>query len=269
MSRLLDRIRIAGAVLIGVVVIAGCGTESGGTNSTTGTANAAIVAAAPDATARAGSTRMSLSLTVKAGSQTAPITGSGAYDYKKRLGELNLVLPAQFGGTMHEIITGNVLYLRLAQLSPKYYVIDINKLTGGSATISQLGNADPSSALETLRGVTSDVSKVGTETIRGASTTHYRGTIDMAKAASKAPAAVRQRLTQQLKTVKSAPFDAFIDDAGRLRKMTTHIVLDSTTTVDTSVELFDFGAPVRITVPPKSQTTDGAALLRLLSGGAQ
>jgi hypothetical protein len=198
-----------------------------------------------------------------------PITGIGSYDYRTHLGELTLVLPAQFGGTMQEVIKGNVLYLRLPQLSPKYYVLDVSKLTDGKGTFSQFGNADPSSALDTLRGATSEVQKVGTETVRGAHTTHYRGTIDMAKAAAKAPAAVRQRLQQQLKTVKSAPFDAFIDDQGRLRKMTSHIVLDATHSVDTSVELYDFGAPVHITVPSKRQTTDGAALLRLLTGGAQ
>jgi hypothetical protein len=275
MRGLPNKFLVTGTLLAGLMLLAGCGgvghTTTTGEKSSTATAqeNAAVVAAAPDATVKAGTTRMSIALTVKSGSQTAPITGTGSYDYKKHLGELTLVLPAQFGGTMHEIINGNLLYLRLPQLSPKYYVIDVNKVTDGAGTFSQLGNADPSSALDTLRGVTSDVQKIGTETVRGATTTHYRGTLDMAKAAAKAPVAVRQRLLQQLKTVKSAPFDAFIDDAGRLRKMTTHIVLDSTSSVDTVVELFDFGGPVRVAVPPKSQTTDGADLLRLLSGGAK
>jgi hypothetical protein len=271
MQGLLRKFGVTGMALAGLALVAACGSgaSTGAKKTTTGAENAAIVAAAPDATAKAGTTRMTLSLTVKSGTQTAPITGNGSYDYKKRIGELTLVLPAQFGGTMHEIINGNLLYLRLPQLSPKYYVIDVDKLTDGTGTFSQLGNADPSAALETLRGVTSDVQNIGTETIRGAKTTHYRGTLDLAKAAEKAPVAVRQRLLQQLKTVKSAPFDAFIDDEGRLRKMTTHIVLDSTSYVDTNVEMFDFGAPVRVAIPPKSQTTDGAELLRLLSGGAK
>ena len=274
MQGLPSRPRIATACLTGLLLLTGCGAAtSGGANPTSGptsgAAHAAVVAAAPDATVTAGTTRMSIALTVKSGSQTAPITGSGSYDYKKHLGELTLVLPAQFGGTMHEIISGNALYLRLPQLSPKYYLLDVTKLTDGRGTFSQLGNADPTSALDSLRGATSDVQKVGTATIRGARTTHYRGTLDLAKAAAEAPAAVRQRLLQQLKTVKSAPFHAYIDDQGRLRKMTTHIVLNSTTSVDSDVELFDFGTPVRVTVPPRGQTTDGAQLLRLLSGGAQ
>jgi hypothetical protein len=271
MRGLLNKIGVTGTILAGLLMLAGCGggATTSGKSTTTAAENAAVVAGAPDATIKAGTTRMNISLTVKSGSQTAPITGNGSYDYKKRLGELTLVLPAQFGGTMNEIINGNLLYLRLPQLGPKYYIIDVNKATSGTGTFSQLGNADPSSALDTLRGVTSDVQKLGTETVRGAPTTHYRGTLDMAKAAAQAPVAVRQRLLQQLKTVKSAPFDAFIDDAGRLRKMTTHIVLDSTSSVDTMVELFDFGAPVHVALPPKNQTTDGADLLRLLSGGAK
>jgi hypothetical protein len=262
--------RILALVAAVLLLATGCGGSSGtGSDTNLGAANAARVAAAPDATAKAGTARINVNVSVKSGTTTFPITGAGSFDYKRHVGELGLTLPAEFGGSLREVISGNMLYLQLPAFGPKYFVLDLDSVTGGQGAFSQLGNADPSAALETLRGAANDVQKVGTATIRGAQTTHYRGTLDLARAAANAPATVRKRLQQQLKTLTSVPFDAFIDDQGRLRKMTNHIDLGANGTVDTAVELYDFGVPVRVKVPAKSETTDGAALLRQLGGGEQ
>jgi hypothetical protein len=263
--------RICGVAVLALALLAGCGTNSSGTKppDNSGSVNAAAVAAAVDTTAKAGTARIAINLTVTSTSANFPITGSGVFDYKRHLGQLTLALPPQLGGTLREVLTGKTLYLQIPTLGSKYYVLDLDEITGGTGTFSQLGNIDPTTALETLRGAAADVTKVGDATVRGARTTHYKGTLDLAKAAEKAPAALRARLRRQLQTLTSVPFDAYIDDEGRLRKMTNHIVLGSTGTVDSTVEMYDFGVPVAVRVPSKAQTTDGSALLRQLGGGAQ
>src|ERR1700674_3467668 len=55
----------------------------------------------------------------------------------------------------------------------------------------QLGQANPSSSLDILRGVTSDIQNLGPDTVGGVSTTHYRIQIDLAKALQNTPSSLR------------------------------------------------------------------------------
>src|SRR5207244_1799665 len=84
-------------------------------------------------------------------------------------------------------------------------------------------NNQPTSALDYLRGTSGNRHKVGTDdTLHGARTTQYQGTVDLRLAAANAPNADRRKGLQQaakLLGVNTFTADIWIDSEGRLRQM--------------------------------------------------
>jgi hypothetical protein len=100
-----------------------------------------------------------------------------------------------------------------------------------------LGEVDPTKLLDELRS-TSKITKVGTASVRGVSTTHYRAKI---KADS-----------------NRVPLDVWVDGQGLVRRLRV-----DWQSVHASVDLFDFG-DVSVNVPADSDTVD---LSNMLGGG--
>ena len=75
--------------------------------------------------------------------------------------------------------------------------------------------------------------------------------------------------------LSQVPFDAWIDDQGRVRRLTQTLDLTApavgTATpqkvhTSTSIEVYDFGTTVSVTAPPADQVKDGAPLLAAIKG---
>jgi hypothetical protein len=262
--------------VLGVLVVGtACGSGSGSGGSGGAQQNVAtLIAATPDKTTAAGTARFTLTAATQVLGQAINFTGSGVFNFSDRSGHVNFRLPQSLGGTaIDEIVTKSTIYLQIPQLIPngKYAAIDLTKLGGGQNPLSQLGNADPSAALEMLRGVSQDVHKVGTATVRGTNTTHYKGTIDIAAATQKVPAFLRGKVRTTFGQLKTLPFDAYIDDQGRLNRLVQTFTIPASTstggkpvTVTSSFDMYDFGIPVHVTAPASSRTVDGSALLSQL-----
>ena len=112
------------------------------------------------------------------------------------------------------------------------------------------GVNDPLWPLDALFGAR-DAVEIGTESVRGVSTTHYQLTIDLATADAALPAGVTvpagpyRRLSQ-------IPAEVWLDADGLARRiavMTDPAAGDSGTPMWSIVELWDFGVPAGI-VPP-------------------
>src|SRR5262249_6653609 len=87
------------------------------------------------------------------------------------------------------------------------------------------GQSNPAQILDYLRASSGGVKQVGTELVRGVSTTHYRGAIDLAKIADVAPASQRAqlhaalaKLIGQLK-VGALPVDVWVNGKGLVRRI--------------------------------------------------
>jgi hypothetical protein len=214
------------------------------------------------------------------------VTGDGAFDFPARRGILSMNLPASLG-QFEAVLDGVVFYVKLpaalsGELGGKPWVkVDLNaigrQVSGVDlSSLAQAQAADPTQAVNVLRGA-SDVTKLGTENLRGASVTHYKATIDVDKAIANAPPESRDALRQLANSLgtKTFPAEVWVDDQGRMRKLTYSLDL-SKVSVPTSVargsrpalglstftyELYDFGTTVRADVPPADQVTDLAALL--------
>ncbi len=132
---------------------------------------------------------------------------------------------------------------------------------GRGRSAGGLGDANPGGTLDALRGA-GDVEKVGTDTLRGVETTHYRATIDPQKALDKTPADLRDKVQQGLDQLGgSIPVDVWIDGDGQTRKITMDIDA-KTGTVATTMEYYDFGTEVDVSAPPADDVFDSPRPLR-------
>ena len=139
------------------------------------------------------------------------------------------------------------------------------------AGLSQGQAGDPSQTFDYLRGASDDVTRVGTEVIRGIQTTHYKAVLDLNKAADQSPSA-RDAIKSAIKVLGSSkqPAEAWIDAEGRVRRMRYAVDLSKSKTaastpgapanVTFTIDLFDFGVPVQAVVPPAGQVVDLGAL---------
>lgn len=137
----------------------------------------------------------------------------------------------------------------------------------------QFAQSDPRDVLESLRGVTSELDVVGTETLRGVSTTHYRAVVDPLELAAKAAQGRSEKaesLVDELTSqsgVSEIPLDVWIDDSGLVRKLSMAFSAKDGTTgqsgdVALAFELWDYDEPVDIELPPASQVVDASAVRR-------
>lgn len=252
--------------LAGACSSGGSGPGAAGATGSTKTVQAVLNAATT--TRDAGTSKIDLGIDTVANGRKVDITGTGAFDYGKGVGELTLTLPKEAGATKaDEIITKDALYLQVGQLTKgKYLKVDLGQLSG---VVGQLGGGDPTASLDALQGVSSDVRKTGKEQVRGTDTTHYTGTIDLQRALAKVPPASRQRIQALLSSngPTAVPFDAYLDDQGRLRRLVTRVEATAPANgaapaaplaVTTTIDLYDFGTPVSVQVPSPDQVVDGS-----------
>lgn len=133
--------------------------------------------------------------------------------------------------------------------------VDTDSLSDGNLVTG--GATDPFAAAEVLRG-TRTATYVGRTELAGTEVRHYRGTADLARAARGASEGNKKALAAAAEGFATAevPFDAYLDDEGRIRKVRHRFSFsngrqDGTGTVDvaSTTLLYDFGAAVRVRLP--------------------
>ncbi len=264
-----------------LVVSAGCG--SAGTSGTTAPRQSLqdIVLASATKTQRAGSAHVSFMMNMT-GLPTGTMTmnGDGAIDMAQRRGQVVFHISSplsELNGDMTEIMDGLVLYMKWPVLTSQipggkpWIKMDLEKLGRMQGIdLSSLMNtdqSDPTQALTYLRGASKSITTVGSDTIDGVTTTHYRAVVDLRKAMSRLPAAQRraaattiQRLIAQL-GAGSMPVDVWIGSDGYVRRESLSFPMKSRgmpagAKMSMQIDLSDFGTPVSITVPPAGQVAD-------------
>jgi hypothetical protein len=116
--------------------------------------------------------------------------------------------------------------------------------------------------LEQLKA-TSDAKEVGHETVRGVSTTHYGGTLDINRIADAVAEKDRASAERSMKAleeqlpegVHTFPVDVWIDADDRVRRVAEEIQTKAGT-LDYTMELYDFGAREAIAFPGKDDVED-------------
>ncbi|KOT99045.1 lipoprotein [Streptomyces sp. NRRL F-5755] len=229
---------------------------------------AAALRACADALVRAGSSRVRTDLETTSGGTRIAIRGTGGHDYRGRTGQLNVRLPDTGDGrgadrTITEILTPGALYMKnrgAGVPADKWVRVDTASLADGNLVTG--GATDPMAAAELLRGVR-EVTYEGRERLDGAWVRHFSGTTHIGSAARAASPAYRPALTAAEKgfTTDEVAFDAYLDDAGRLRKVRQRFRFANGSTGGTSVTstttLHGFGAPVPVRLPDRRDIYSG------------
>lgn len=117
----------------------------------------------------------------------------------------------------------------------------------------------PTSMVEALRGAGVDVTDLGTEQVGGVDTTHYRATIDPAKAAEQLPADKRDEFRKGLQSADAQPipFDIWVDGQDRVRRIeATFSGGAEPGTATITAEFGGYGEPQQIEIPPADQVQD-------------
>jgi hypothetical protein len=129
----------------------------------------------------------------------------------------------------------------------------------------------PAALVAQLEGASDELEELGTEEVRGVSTTRLRVTVDTAAAIEQADASIREQLRSYAEATglpETYPMELWIDDEGLVRRIRTVLDVDGPTgesdgvTQQTTLELFDFGVSLDLEPPLPEQTVDLAELVR-------
>ncbi len=178
------------------------------------------------------------------------------------------------------IVDGDVVYLRFPPLASelpdgKTWVKGNAKelAQSGTSGLDQAGSLSGLDARDVfgfLEGVSGTIESVGSEDVRGVTTSHYRATLDPAKLTALVPADKRESLGGIDEAAKQAglddlPIDVWVDADGRLRKLAIELDAklpgsDESLQASLVVEVYDYGAPLDVELPPADQVADAATL---------
>jgi hypothetical protein len=285
-------VSVAAALALTLGACGGSATPKASPSSTTTAAPAPrdtskTVLASIRTTAAERTARESLTVTTDgSGPGAFSLTSEGAIDFASGDSQFTMDLggptASMLGGGLEVRSVNGVVYMKLpASLGGlfgggggEWISVDTAKLSG-SSPLAGVGQGNPTQILAALQQVSDDVKEVGTETVRGTETTHYVATLDFAKAIDNAevPASLRGKAKGLFKGTAPVPVDVYLDNEGRLRRMTMDVDLGSfmggavgasgasgadlsLPKVTIALDLYDFGAPVHVQAPPADQIVE-------------
>ncbi|MGW0184548.1 hypothetical protein ACWDV7_02145 [Streptomyces sp. NPDC003362] len=217
----------------------------------------------------AGTSKAITSMEMATGGTRVTIRGEGVYDYTRAVGRLKVLLPQDPAGRAErrpitELLAPGALYMKnrgAGVPADKWVRVDTATLTDGNLVTG--GATDPLAAAEVLLG-TRTARYVGRTEVGGAPVRHYRGTADLAEAAKKASPGGKASLEAAAKgfATSEVPFDVFLDDEGRIRKIRHRFSFvngsqKATVAVASTTLLYDFGTPADVRLPPAGEIYAG------------
>jgi len=202
----------------------------------------------------------------------ARLAGEGGADIEEIIGD----------GKIDVIQDGSTVYLRMPFLAKEAGVTTSwvsltmpNAAAPGNAPLPGLfgqlgGSGSPAAYLAQLKSIDGTVVEDGTGVVRGVTTTRYRGTLDVAKLLGQAaptPGAAQLDPMMPFFQALKLPYEVWVDAEGLPRRLTATLDLRSFAPAGVAAtgepmpaltftyDLFDFGAPDPIELPPTGDVT--------------
>jgi hypothetical protein len=269
------------AVALSAAVAAGCGQATSSSSSPPDATShpkplAKTLLAAAAATTNTGSAQFGMNMTMTTPQGTLTMRGTGAISFHKPpQGTMTLVMHvpnAPTALTATERILGTTIYMRMPFLTAAvpntrpWIKIDLQALGRSQGmdlgALMNSGTSDPTAILGYLQGISNDIQNLGTQTVGGVQTTHYRASVSfqrmMSRLSAQNPAAAASiRHMMSLSGTSGEPVEVWIDGQGLLRREKVTVRMPSQgSTMTMVIGLSHFGAPVHVTAPPPSQTSD-------------
>jgi hypothetical protein len=141
---------------------------------------------------------------------------------------------------------------------------------GQMSEFGSLAGTDPRDVFGLLEAVSGSIDTIGSEQVRGVETSHYRATIDLAKLEQLVPEEQRQSLGGIDQGARQAglselPVDVWVDSEQRIRKLSIDLDAkqpgtDAAVKASVVIELYDYGTPLELALPPADEVADAATL---------
>jgi hypothetical protein len=220
--------RLSLLLLLLVPLAAGCGSEPSSFQG------------ADDALKDASSSRIEWKLEGKDVPDWALMRSTGSIDYAKGRGEMMIKGKSDSAPEARALFIGNDAYLGVEVDGTMYWMKEsMYDATGAHRFEPGPGGTSPDRLLKELVKSSKTVEKLGSEDIRGVTTTHYRAHLDK----DKTP--IRGSPNEEPGVV-----DAWIDEQGLPRRIRIPYGESDGGAV---FDLFDFGVPVDVEAPPADE----------------
>ena len=232
--------RLSVLLLLLVPLAAGCGSEP------------SSLKGSGDALKDASSSRIEWKLDGRGVPDWASMRSTGSIDYANGRGEMVIKGKSDSAPEARALFIGRDSYLGVEVAGKRYWMKEsIYDATGAHRFEPGPGGTSPDRLLKDLVKSSKKVEKLGSEEIRGVTTTHYRAHLDKSKvpilgSASEAPGVV----------------DAWIDEQGLPRRV--RIPFGGENDSAGVIDLFDFGVPVHVEAPPASEIVSEDKMNKLM-----
>ncbi|MEA2452083.1 MAG: hypothetical protein QOG04_793 [Actinomycetota bacterium] len=244
-----------------------------------------LISAASAKTNEASTARISVDMNMEFNGQAVDAHADGAMEIAKKLAHMTMTMSGAGlpeGFDMEMVMDGFKMYYKMppelggSTSSGKPWIFIDMQAFGESQgmdynAMSQAGGSNPLQLLEYLNGVAGEVKTVGDEEVRGVITTHYSAAIDFDKMAENAPARYREAIKASVDVMKqqlgdaTAPIEVWVGEDGYVHRFSMSFDASDSPSgsfkMTMTMEMFDFGAPVDIQIPPASQVTDRSGLM--------
>lgn len=178
------------------------------------------------------------------------IHADGEVDYTSTPPQLAMTMesPVMPDQSIEMRMVDKVLYMNMGQMTNgKYVSFDLDDAANLPPGMDQLtGTMDPLAAFESFGDAVQSVVLVGDEHVKGDAVRHYKVRVDTSKIQQ------LQKLPTQAEMPKEVPYDIWLDDDNRVRKMTMDMDVQGSP-VKVEIELFDWDEPVDIAAPPAGE----------------
>ncbi len=162
---------------------------------------------------------------------------TGLIDYANGRGEMVIKGKSDSAPAADALFVGHDSYLGAEVDGTKYWLKQtIDAATGADRFMPGPGGTSPDRLLKELIKSSKRVENLGSQDIRGVTTTHYRAQLDAAKLEIDA-------------NRDEVAVDAWIDQQGLPRRVRVPLGAEGAAIID----LFDFGVPVDVKAPPASE----------------
>ncbi|MFD0445767.1 hypothetical protein ACFQ10_30605 [Streptomyces indonesiensis] len=240
------------------------GAKASATKSTDGRPVDIVRAAV--AKARATSARIDETVVTRGGGgEESTLSLAGPFDLAADKGKLSVDFPGGAVDHMDEVFSGGKVYLTRTVPKGHWAVIDRDKARAHSLLRAPLN--DPEHVLRQASAIR-DVSDRGTTTIDGRPVHLYRGTLDYRTLTLSMADESRKKLETARKAMGGGlPASAmvWVDEKGRLARVELSAA-QHTGYVTVTMNLTDFGKPVKVRVPAVSRTTPTDSVSGVLPG---
>jgi hypothetical protein len=260
------------ALVAAALPIAACGADD---------VNPDAVAAAAEKTSAVGGMHVTGKGTVEVVGQEFGFDMDGVMSAKGDRAKLTLDMSdmaASAGGALSEDdlrgeqrIIGKTMYMSFGMFEKafgtKWIKMDLEKaLAGAGMDLGQmqgLGGQSPAEQLKFLKA-TSDIEKVGEEEVDGASTTRYKGTVDLREYPKLAEPKDREAAEKAIDTLikngapATMPVEVWVDDEDMIRRQKFSMTMTTggqKTKTAMDMRFSDFGADVEVS-PPSGEVKD-------------